>query len=200
MPGDATLRSLCFNGQELSDINHLDPCGHSSADTGIPAAYKGGMTARGHQSNGSSSKRARGSRTWERQYVFVAATMPEEPEGARGVSVDLRRRFPNLQWLAGRQLHQAQQQLRHTWLPVSDATWEPSLMVCHLCLAHPVLQLAAVVSSFSCCLAVLSAVCITECGCCEPIWPPTKQSTMHMHLSAAVADDMDSLRQELGLP
>lgn len=68
-------------------------------------------------------------RTWERQYVFVAATMPEEPDGARGVSVDLRKRFPGLQWLAGRQLHQAQQKLQHTWVSVSDANWESSLVV-----------------------------------------------------------------------
>ena len=61
--------------------------------------------------------------------MFVAATMPEEPEGGRGVSVDLRKRFPGLQWLAGRQLHQAQQQLQHTWLPVSDSTWQSSLVV-----------------------------------------------------------------------
>lgn len=61
--------------------------------------------------------------------MFVAATMPEEPEGGRGVSVDLRKRFPSLQWLAGRQLHQAQQQLQHTWLHVSDATWQSSLVV-----------------------------------------------------------------------
>ncbi|KAK9865803.1 hypothetical protein WJX84_008706 [Apatococcus fuscideae] len=67
-------------------------------------------------------------RTWERQYVFVAATMPEEPDGARGVSVDLRKRFPGLQWLAGRQLHQAQQKLQHTWVSVSDANWESSLV------------------------------------------------------------------------
>lgn len=61
--------------------------------------------------------------------MFVAATMPEEPEGGRGVSVDLRKRFPSLQWLAGRQLHQAQQQLQHTWLHVSDANWQSSLVV-----------------------------------------------------------------------
>lgn len=43
---------------------------------------------------------------WRRQYVFVAATMPQE--GGSTVGSTIERHFPSAVWLAGRRLHQPQ--------------------------------------------------------------------------------------------
>ncbi|CAL8464060.1 g3595 [Coccomyxa elongata] len=64
-------------------------------------------------------------RTWKRQYLFVAATMPSG-EG-KTVAGDLARLFPDLLWLSGSSLHEAQRQVAHTWLPVTDDTWRSTL-------------------------------------------------------------------------
>ena len=43
-------------------------------------------------------------RQFERQYIFVAATMPSE--GKKSVAAELQQKFPGLLWLAGRHLHE----------------------------------------------------------------------------------------------
>ncbi len=52
------------------------------------------------------------------------------PAGA-GASVagDLRRSFPDLVWLTGRALHEAQARVSHAWLPVTQDSWQQTLQV-----------------------------------------------------------------------
>lgn len=57
--------------------------------------------------------------------MFVAATMPSG-EG-KTVAGDLARLFPDLLWLSGSSLHEAQRQVAHTWLPVTEDTWRSAL-------------------------------------------------------------------------
>jgi superfamily II DNA/RNA helicase len=56
--------------------------------------------------------------SWQRQYAFVAATMPSE--GDTSVGAELTARFPGATWLAGRQLHQSKRSVEHTWRRVED--------------------------------------------------------------------------------
>lgn len=66
-------------------------------------------------------------RTWQRQYMFVAATMPSG--AGSSVAGDLRRMFPDLFWLSGNSLHMAQARVAHTWLPVTADSWQQALQV-----------------------------------------------------------------------
>lgn len=69
-------------------------------------------------------------RTWKRQYLFVAATMPSG--AGQTVAGDLGRLFPDLLWLSGTSLHEAQRRVSHTWLPVTQDTWRSTLQACFL--------------------------------------------------------------------
>ncbi|EIE24767.1 P-loop containing nucleoside triphosphate hydrolase protein, partial [Coccomyxa subellipsoidea C-169] len=64
-------------------------------------------------------------RTWKRQYLFVAATMPSG--AGQTVAGDLGRLFPDLLWLSGPSLHEAQRRVAHTWLPITQDSWRSSL-------------------------------------------------------------------------
>jgi hypothetical protein len=66
-------------------------------------------------------------RSWQRQYIFVAATMPTG--AGHTVAGDLGRMFPDLVWLSGGDLHRALRQVAHAWLPVTQATWKQALQV-----------------------------------------------------------------------
>ena len=66
-------------------------------------------------------------RTWKRQYIFVAATMPAG-EG-KSVAADLRCMMPGLQWLTGDALHEAQRHVANTWVPVTRDNWQDALKV-----------------------------------------------------------------------
>lgn len=66
-------------------------------------------------------------RAWQRQYLFVAATMPSG--AGSSVAGDLRRMFPDLTWLTGQTLHEAQARVSHTWLPVEEDSWQQTLQV-----------------------------------------------------------------------
>lgn len=55
---------------------------------------------------------------WQRQYVFVAATMPTE--GGHTVGAELAASFPSAVWLAGRQLHMTGHKVDHTWRSVGS--------------------------------------------------------------------------------
>lgn len=55
---------------------------------------------------------------WQRQYLFVAATMPAE--GERSVGAEIAERFPDAVWLAGLQLHQSKRSVEHVWRRVDD--------------------------------------------------------------------------------
>ena len=61
-----------------------------------------------------------GERHWQRQYVFVAATMPSD--GDHSVGAELRAAFPSSLWLAGAQLHQSSRLLAHHWQRVGGET------------------------------------------------------------------------------
>lgn len=54
-----------------------------------------------------------------RSHLFVAATVPRE--GGKSVAADLRKRFPGMQWLQGRQLHFANANVQHTWIKLQRA-------------------------------------------------------------------------------
>ena len=56
---------------------------------------------------------------WQRQYIFVAATMPSE--GDRSVGEQIRAAFPDARWFAGRALHQSSAALEHRWRRVGSA-------------------------------------------------------------------------------
>lgn len=66
-------------------------------------------------------------RTWTRQYIFVAATMPAG-EG-KSVAGDLSRMMPDLQWLTGQSLHEVQPRISQTWLPVTQEMRRDALKV-----------------------------------------------------------------------
>ena len=66
-------------------------------------------------------------RTWTRQYIFVAATMPSG-EG-KSVASDLKSMMPDLQWLTGQSLHEVQPRVSQTWLPVTQETRQDALKV-----------------------------------------------------------------------
>ena len=72
-------------------------------------------------------------RTWKRQYIFVAATMPSG-EG-KSVAGDLGRIMPGLQWLTGASLHEVQQHVSKAWVPVTQDTQGTALKVWTLPLA-----------------------------------------------------------------
>jgi hypothetical protein len=48
--------------------------------------------------------------------VFIAATLPRE--GGKSVAADLAKRFPDLVWLQGRQLHLSKSGVTHSWVPL----------------------------------------------------------------------------------
>ncbi len=58
----------------------------------------------------------------------MAATMPSG--FGQTVAGELSKRFPNLVWLSGPSLHEAQRRVSHTWLPVTEDTWQQTLQVC----------------------------------------------------------------------
>lgn len=64
-------------------------------------------------------------RQFERQYVFVAATLPSE--GKKSVANDLRRMFPELVWLAGNRLHQGLSTVTWAWRETTQETWKAAL-------------------------------------------------------------------------
>mmetsp|Transcript_19346 Transcript_19346/g.48730 ORF Transcript_19346/g.48730 Transcript_19346/m.48730 type:complete len:625 (+) Transcript_19346:130-2004(+) len=55
---------------------------------------------------------------WRRQYLFVAATMPGGGKGS--AAADLRKRYPDAQWLNGNLLHMTNSLLAHEWEAVTD--------------------------------------------------------------------------------
>ena len=54
-----------------------------------------------------------------RSYAFVAATMPRA--GGKSVAGDLRKQFPDMVWLEGRQLHQSKLRVRHHWRQLASS-------------------------------------------------------------------------------
>ncbi len=66
-------------------------------------------------------------RQFERQYVFVAATLPSE--GKKSIANDLRRMFPELVWLAGNRLHQGLSTVTWAWRETTQQTWKTALQV-----------------------------------------------------------------------
>ena len=66
-------------------------------------------------------------RQFERQYVFVAATLPSE--GKKSIANDLRRMFPELVWLAGNRLHQGLSTVTWAWRETTQETWKTALQV-----------------------------------------------------------------------
>ncbi len=66
-------------------------------------------------------------RQFERQYVFVAATLPSE--GKKSIANDLRRMFPELVWLAGNRLHQGLSTVTWAWQETTQETWKTALQV-----------------------------------------------------------------------
>ena len=68
-----------------------------------------------------------GCRQFERQYVFVAATLPSE--GKKSIANDLRRMFPELVWLAGNRLHQGLSTVTWAWREITQETWKTALQV-----------------------------------------------------------------------
>ena len=49
-----------------------------------------------------------------RSYVFIGATMPRE--GGKSVAADLRKRFPDMEWLQGAELHHSKAGVEHAWV------------------------------------------------------------------------------------
>ena len=66
-------------------------------------------------------------RTWQRQYLFVAATMPAG--AGQTVAGDLGRLFKDLVWLSGPTLHEAQRRVAHAWVAVTEDSWRRALQV-----------------------------------------------------------------------
>lgn len=62
---------------------------------------------------------------WRRQYLFVAATMPSGGKGS--AAADLRKRYPDAQWLNGNLLHMTNESLTHEWASVSDQNKKETL-------------------------------------------------------------------------
>lgn len=53
-----------------------------------------------------------------RSYIFVGATFPRA--GGKSVAADLSKRFPDMRWLEGKQLHASKRGVRHDWVKVSE--------------------------------------------------------------------------------
>lgn len=66
-------------------------------------------------------------RQFERQYIFVAATLPSE--GKKSTASSLQKMFPDLVWLAGRRLHQGLSTVAWTWRETTQDTWRSALQV-----------------------------------------------------------------------
>lgn len=66
-------------------------------------------------------------RQFERQYIFVAATLPSE--GKKSTASSLQKMFPDLVWLAGRRLHQGLSTVAWTWRETTQDTWRSTLQV-----------------------------------------------------------------------
>lgn len=66
-------------------------------------------------------------RLFERQYIFVAATLPSE--GKKSIANDLKRKFPDLVWLAGHRLHQGLSTVTWNWQETTQSTWKLALQV-----------------------------------------------------------------------
>ncbi|KAK9846625.1 hypothetical protein WJX81_007883 [Elliptochloris bilobata] len=64
-------------------------------------------------------------RTWRRQYVYVAATLPAE--GGRSVANDLKKLQPDAVWVSAPRLHAALRNVRHAWRPVDEGSWRSTL-------------------------------------------------------------------------
>jgi hypothetical protein len=67
-------------------------------------------------------------RTWRRQYVFVAATMPAG-EAGKSVAGNLLRLMPEAKWPNGSRLHKSQRRIQHNWIRVVDTSWRSVLQV-----------------------------------------------------------------------
>lgn len=67
------------------------------------------------------------SRQFERQYIFVAATLPSE--GKKSTATSLQKMLPDLVWLAGRRLHQGLSTVTWTWRETTLDTWKSTLQV-----------------------------------------------------------------------
>ena len=68
-------------------------------------------------------------RQFERQYVFVAATLPSE--GKKSIASSLEKMFPGLTWLAGRRLHQGLSTVTWAWRQTTQDSWKSILQVRH---------------------------------------------------------------------
>ncbi|KAL3143476.1 hypothetical protein ABBQ38_002284 [Trebouxia sp. C0009 RCD-2024] len=77
------------------------------------------------QPSTSTSDPAPADRQFERQYIFVAATLPSE--GKKSTASSLQKMFPDLVWLAGRRLHQGLSTVAWTWRETTQDTWRSAL-------------------------------------------------------------------------
>jgi hypothetical protein len=66
--------------------------------------------------------------TWQRQHVFVAATIPAG-EAGKSVAGNLLRLTPEAKRLNGSRLHKSQRRIRHNWIRVDDTSWQSVLQV-----------------------------------------------------------------------
>ena len=66
-------------------------------------------------------------RQFQRQYIFVAATLPSE--GKKSTATSLQKKFPDLVWLAGNRLHQGLSTVQWAWQQTSEDTWKTALQV-----------------------------------------------------------------------
>ena len=53
-----------------------------------------------------------------RSYIFVGATFPRA--GGKSVAADLSKRFPDMHWLEGKQLHASKRGVQHEWVRVAE--------------------------------------------------------------------------------
>lgn len=65
-------------------------------------------------------------RQFQRQYIFVAATLPSE--GKKSTAQDLKNRFPELVWLAGNRLHQGVSTVTWKWRETTEDIWRDALL------------------------------------------------------------------------